>query len=102
MASGILAQAEGDDSNTAVYTVPASTLAIVNFSVLAKGSADTASVYLLPSGDTLADKHYIEQIALDAKGVLERTNIVMEAGAVLGFNASADTVISVYGIEESV
>ena len=102
MASGILGQAEGDDTNTAVYTVPASTLAVINFNVLAKGSADTASVYLLPSGETLADKHYIETIDLDAKGVLERTGIVLEAGAVLGFNASADTVMSVYGIEESV
>ena len=102
MAGGILGHAEGDDSNQAVYTVPASTLAVVNISVLAKGSADTASVYLLPSGDVLSDKHYIEQISLQSKSVVERTNIVLEAGAAVGFNASADTVMTVTGIEESV
>ena len=68
-----------------------------------KGSAtDVAQLYLLPSGDTLADKHYIEEVSLETKNVLERTNIVLEAGAKVGFNASADTVVTVQGIEESV
>ena len=103
MASGILGQVEGDDSNAVVYTVPASTLAVVNINVFNKGSAtDVAQLYLLPSGDTLADKHYIEEVSLETKNVLERTNIVLQAGAKVGFNASADTVCTVQGIEESV
>ena len=104
MASGLLGRRNGDDgTSSAVYTCPASTLAVVNLVVCnTTSSADDIIVYVAPSGATLANVHIIEKLSLPAGGVIERTNIVLDAGSAIYVNATADTVSNVWGIEESV
>ena len=104
MASGILGQIVGTGSEADVYTCPASTLAVVNVSIINNDGSNGESVVLrlVASGDTSAAKHNLENFTLASNGVLERTNIVMGAGDKLTLNASSDVSISVMGIEESV
>jgi hypothetical protein len=102
MASGILGQRDGDDSNGTVYTVPANTLAVVNLNLTnTTASADTVNVHLVPSGGSAATANKIESFSLGAYNTLERTNIVMPAASFLVVNATAGTVANVWGIEES-
>ena len=102
MASGILGQQTGTGD---VYTVPASTLAVVNISVLNNdtSNAETVVLRIIPSGETAGNQHNIENISLASRGVVERTAIVLAAGDKINLaTASADVCTSVYGIEESV
>lgn len=102
MASGILGQQTGTGD---VYTVPASTLAVVNISVLNNdtSNAETVVLRIIPSGATAGNQHNIENISLASRGVLERTAIVLAAGDKINLaTASSDVCTSVYGIEESV
>ena len=103
MASGLLARRDGDDSNGTVYTVPSSTLAVVNLNIAnTTTSADDVTVYVAPSGATLVTEHKVDVLSLSGQNVLERTNIVLEAGAFIAVNASAGSVANVWGIEEAV
>ena len=104
MASGILGQIVGTGSEADVYTVPSSTLAVVNVSIINNDSSNNETVVLrlVNSGDTSAAKHNLENMSVVSNGVVERTAIVMGAGDKLTMNASSDVSISVYGIEESV
>lgn len=103
MASGILGQIVGTGSEADVYTVPSSTLAVVNVSIINNDSSndETVVLRLVNSGDTSAAKHNLENMSVVSNGVVERTAIVMGAGDKLTMNASSDVSISVYGIEES-
>ena len=102
MASGILGQRDGDDTDGTVYTVPADTLSVVNLNVAnTTTTADDVTVYIAESGATLGTVHKIEFLSLSGKNVLERTNIVLEAGSFIAVNATAGTVANVWGIEES-
>lgn len=103
MASGILGQIVGTGSEADVYTVPSSTLAVVNVSIINNDSSNNETVVLrlVNSGDTSAAKHNLENMSVVSNGVVERTAIVMGAGDKLTMNASSDVSISVYGIEES-
>lgn len=103
MASGILGQIVGTGSEADVYTVPASTLAVVNVNIVNNDASNAEAIVLrlVASGDTSAAKHNLENLSIAAAGgVLERTGIVLGAGDKLTLNASADVSISVYGIEE--
>jgi len=104
MASGILGQIVGTGSEADVYICPASTLAVVNVSIINNDSSNNESIVLrlVASGDTSGAEHNLENMSLASNGVLERTNIVMGASDKLTLNASADVSISVFGIEESV
>lgn len=103
MASGLLARRDGDDSDGTVYTAPSSTLSVVNLNIAnTTSSADVITVYVAPSGATLGTEHKIESFTLGANSVLERTNIVLDAGSFIAVNATAGTVANVWGIEESV
>ena len=102
MASGILGQQTGTGD---VYTVPSSTLAVVNISVLNNDTSDNETVVLriIASGDTEGNQHNIENFSLASRGVIERTGIVLGAGdKVKVSTGSSDVCTSVYGIEESV
>ena len=103
MASGIFGQIVGTGSEADVYTVPSSTLAVVNVSIINNDSSNNETVVLrlVNSGDTSAAKHNLENMSVVSNGVVERTAIVMGAGDKLTMNASSDVSISVYGIEES-
>jgi len=106
MASGILGQAAlSITTNTTVYTVPASTLAIVNINVVNRSSATASSVRVaLAATATPQNSEWIEYDAtIPSNGVLERSGIAMNAGGrVVVYASTADCSVNVYGLEQSV
>jgi hypothetical protein len=106
MASGILGQAAVSlSTNTTVYTVPASTLAVVNINVVNRSNAVPSSVRVaLASSATPQNSEFIEYDALiPPLGVLERTGIAMNAGErVVIFSSTPNCSVNVYGLEQSV
>ena len=108
MASGILGQVSlASTTNTTVYAVPVSTLAVVNINVLNRDSGGVANVRVAIStqtGNNITDKDYIEyDTVIPAKGILERTAIALDAGKNIVAYASTNTCsVNVYGLEQSV
>lgn len=103
MASGKLGSAAlAANTNTTVYTVPASTVATINVAIVNRGSAAaTVNVAIAPSGaPTNAD--YVEfGVVIPANGILERTAIVAGAGErVVVHSSTADCSVRVHGFEE--
>ena len=104
MASGILGQsAPAATTNTTVYTVPASTLAVVNISVVNRGGSAATVRVALSATATPSDDEYIEyNTSVGATSVLERTGLVLdETKNVVVYASSADTSVSVYGLESA-
>ena len=104
MASGILGQsAPAATTNTTVYTVPASTLAVVNISVVNRGGSAATIRVALSAGSTPTDDEWIEyNTSVGATSVLERTGVVLdETKNVVVYASSADTSVSVYGLESA-
>lgn len=106
MASGILGQtALSATTLTTVYTVPASTLGVVNINITNRSTSATADVRIaLAAGATPTNGEYIEfDAVIPARGVLERTAIVMNATKqVVVYASTANCSVSVYGLEQSV
>ena len=108
MASGILGQVSlASTTNTTVYTVPGSTLSVVNINVLNRNPSGVANVRVAIStqiGDNITDKDYIEyDTIIPARGILERTAIALDAGKNIVAYASTNTCsVNVYGLEQSV
>jgi hypothetical protein len=102
MATGRLGTADlAAATNTTVYTCPADTFAVVTLSVCNRG-ASAANIQVAVSGvATPTAAEYLEfDTSLSAKGVLERTGIVLDAGKLLVVRSSATSVNAVvYGIE---
>jgi hypothetical protein len=102
MATGRLGTADlAAATNTTVYTCPADTFAVVTVSICNR-SASAASVQLAVCDTaTPGNDEYIEfDTSLSAKGVLERTGIVLDEGKLLVVRSSATSVNAVvYGIE---
>jgi hypothetical protein len=89
---------------TQVYDVPDNTFAVVTLNVVNRGAtAATIRVAVCTAATAAApsDSEYIEyDVSLAAKGVLERTGIVMAADQRLVVRSSAVSVNAVvYGIE---
>lgn len=105
MASGVLGQsALSATTNTTVYTVPSSTLAVVNINVVNRSTSATADVRVaLASTATPQVQEWIEfDATVPARGVLERTGIAMNAGErVVVYASTANCSVNVYGLEQS-
>jgi len=105
MASGILGQAAPTAStDTTVYTVPASTLSVVNINVLNRSASNPVNVRIaLAAAGTPTSAEYIEyDVTVPAKGVVERTGLALNAGKLVVVQCSTgDTSVSVYGLEQA-
>ena len=108
MASGLLGQAAlVGATTTTVYTVPASTLGVLNINIVNRDTTNAANVRVALTTATSAtnpnDAEYIEYGAeIPAKGVLERTGIALDATKnVVVYDAQGTCSVSVYGLEQS-
>jgi hypothetical protein len=102
MATGRLGVADlSAATNTTLYTVPANTFSVVTLSVVNRGSSAATIRISISASATPADSEYLEfDTSLTAKGVLERTGIVMDAGKLLVVRSNSASVNAVvYGIE---
>jgi hypothetical protein len=104
MATGILGTADlAAAADTTIYTVPANTFGVVTVSLCNRGATSATVRIAVASSGTPSAAEYIEfDSELLAKGVLERTGIVLQAGKVLVVRSNAISVSAVaYGIETS-
>ena len=104
MASGILGQAAPSaTTNTTVYTVPASTVSVVNVNIVNRGASAATVRIALAAADSPTNAEYVEyDVSVGAKQVLERTGLALNAGKkVVVYASSADTSVSVYGLEDA-
>ena len=105
MATGRLGVADlSAAANTTVYDVPDSTFAVVTLSICNRSASAVTIQVAICTASTAATPNaaeYIEyDVSLAAKGVLERTGIVMAADQRLVVRSSAVSVSAVvYGIE---
>jgi hypothetical protein len=102
MATGRLGVADlAAATNTSLYTCPASTFSVVTISVVNRGSTAASIRLAIASSSSPSNAEWIEyDTSLSAKGVLERTGLVIDAGKILVVYSSAVSVNAVcYGIE---
>lgn len=104
MATGRLGTADlAAATDTTLYTCPSSTFTVLTVSIVNRGTNSATIRLAICDTATPGDDEYIEyDSTLSAKGVLERTGIVVDAGKLLVVRSSATQVSAVaYGIETS-
>jgi hypothetical protein len=104
MATGILGQAAlSAAQNTAIYTVPSGFFTVLSINVLNRGNTSVNVRLALANSTNPTDAEYIEfDVPIGARGVLERTGIMMNAGKVLvAFASNANVSVNAFGIETS-
>jgi len=102
MATGRLGAVElTAGANSTVYTVPASTYSVVTVSFCNRSNTAAALRLAVASADTPTNAEYVEyDTEILAKGVLERTGLVLDAGKKIVAYSSADACsVVVMGIE---
>lgn len=105
MASGKLGASDlAATTNTTVYTVPASTLSVVNISVCNRNAAVVAFRLAIAESATPGVEDYIEyDTSLGANSSFERTGIVIDATKlVVAYSDTANVSVVVWGYEEVV
>lgn len=103
MAIGILGQAAPTaNTNTTVYTVPASLSATFNINVVNIGGSSATVTVAISAAGTPTTSEYVEwQVPLPPGGVLERGGFVAQTGKRVVVNCSTDSCsVSVYGFEQ--
>ena len=90
-------------SNTSIYTCPADTYAVASLNICKRGNQATSIRIAVDDNATPALGEYIEyEVELLAKGVLERTGIVLAAGQIIvAYTSVANISAVVMGIETS-
>lgn len=104
MATGILGKADlASGTNTTLYTAPSDTYTVISVNLCNRGNQATSMRIATAASDTPLNSEYIEyDVEILAKGVLERTGIVLGAGQKLVCRASSANVSAVaMGIETS-
>ena len=102
MATGRLGSADiAANTNTTVYTVPASTFAVVTVSICNRSSTQRSVRVAMADADTPTADEWIEfDTSLVGNGTLERTGLVLSAGQkIVVFSNSIDVSAVVYGLE---
>ena len=102
MATGRLGTADlAAASDTTVYTCPTDTFSVLTVSLCNRGSSSSNVRLAVCDTATPGNDEFLEfDAVLSAKGVLERTGIVVDAGKLLVVRASSNDVSAVvYGIE---
>lgn len=103
MTIGVLGQSNpAADTNTTVYTVPASVSATCNISVVNTGPTASAVNVAIAATGTPAASEYIEyQTVIPPNGVLERGGMVAQTGKnIVVYATTSNISATVYGFEQ--
>lgn len=103
MASGTLGQSDlAANTNTTVYTVPASKVSSFNVNMVNRTSANIAVRLAISASATPSNSEFFEYDAtLPANGVLERTGLAASAlKNLVAYANAAGVSVNVYGFEE--
>jgi hypothetical protein len=88
-------------TNTTIYTVPASTFAVVTVSICNRNATNVTVRLAVAASASPTNAEFVEyDVQVGPNGVLERTGLVLDAARLIVARSSAANVTAmVYGIE---